>query len=466
MATMAGTTTAILASVIALVAVPTLMAAQEWDDHDRSKRMASLDYGVDYLESCAPHAVLFTNGDNDTYPLWYAQEVESIRDDIRIVNLSLFGTDSYINQMRAPINKAAGLPFTLTTDETIGWDYVPYYADYAKTYDQKTYMDLKLVLKFLASKDPATKLPPDEDNMRTPFMPSKKLRIPIDKQAVIASGTVSADKANMIADNIDIDIHKNNIYKSDIMLLDFIATNNWKLPVYFSITSDPDEYLSLGKYLQQEGLAYRLVPMIPQPVAKGQDDKRIATELMYNNIMTKFKWGELDKREVFMDYVLARQSENIRGVFQKLASQEMYENHPDLAVKVADKCQEVIPERNVPYTYYYNIVPFMEIYYKGGAKDKAHKLGDHLTDLYVEELKYYAEAAKSKNYERDLQIFGKIQQATAALNLIEQFAKENGDTELLNKVSPAAKTYNERFPRENQQAPPQDEGDPGNQDAQ
>jgi hypothetical protein len=454
---MSAPTIAIAASLISIVAVPTIMAAQEWDDHDRSKRMASLDYAIDYLESCAPHAVLFTNGDNDTYPLWYSQEVEGIRDDIRIVNLSLFGTDSYINQMRQAVNNAPALPFSLTTDQTIGWDYAPYGGDYASQYDQTNYIDFRKILAFIGSTDKSTKLP-EEDGVRNPFMPTKKFKIVVDKQAAINSNTVRPDQVNQIADEMDIDIHKNYMFKSDIMLLDFITTNNWKYPIYFSITSGPDEYLSLGKYLQQEGLAYRLVPVKnPNPIAKGQDEKRVATDIMYNNVMTKFKWGNLDKGPVYMDYVLARQSENIRGMMMKLAQTLMNENRMDDAVKVADKCQVDIPEINVPYTYVYNVIPFVDLYYRAGQKDKAKKLGMHMADRYTDELKYYAEASKNKGLEQDLYTFGKIQQATTAINMLMQIAKEFNDTELINKVKPTADTYNAIFPQQNQQGGQQEE---------
>jgi hypothetical protein len=233
LATMSGPAIAMVASGICLLAVPTLMAAQEWDDHDRSKRTASLDYGVDYLESCAPHGVLFTNGDNDTYPLWYAQEVEGIRDDIRIVNLSLFGTDSYINQMRHPINKnqAIGLPFSLTEEQTIGWDYVPYISD--PSTDQNAYVDYKKILAFIGNPDHATKYKEvEKDNISwIPYVPTRKFKIVVDKQAALASQTVPKDQENKIVDEMDVDIHKSYLLKTDIMLLDFITTNNWKYPI-------------------------------------------------------------------------------------------------------------------------------------------------------------------------------------------------------------------------------------------
>jgi hypothetical protein len=428
---------AIAATVISLVAVPTLMAAQEWDDHDRSHRTASLDYGVNYLESCAPHAVLFTNGDNDTYPLWYAQEVEGIRDDIRIVNLSLFGTDWYINEMRHPINKAVGLPFSLTEDQTVGWDYVPFIAG---NVDQTKYLDLGKVIQFIGSKSPETKYQIG-NNKYIPYMPTKKVYIPIDKQAVLNSGTVPADQANRIVDSIKIDIRKNNIMKSDIMVLDFIQANNWKVPIYFSITSGPDDYLYLGQFLQQEGLAYRLLP-IKSNVGAGDEDKRVATDLMYTNVMNKFRWGQLDKNETYVDYVLMRQSENMRGVMQKLSRQLMIEGKMDKAKAVADKCMQVIPERNVPYDFYN--VPFVEVYYKANAKDQAQKLGMHLFDVYNKELAYYSKLKPSLR--GDVQ--GEIQRAMYGMGTLEQIAEQNNDKTLLDKVKGPFENYRGVFPPE------------------
>jgi hypothetical protein len=432
------TNAAIAATVVSLVAVPTIMAAQEWDDHDRSHRTASLDYGVNYLESCAPHAVLFTNGDNDTYPLWYAQEVEGIRDDIRIVNLSLFGTDWYINEMRHPINKAIGLPFTLTEDQTLGWDYAPYNANEA--YAQNAYTNIFKVLDLLSGKEPDSRVQTGEGKTM-PYIPTRKIYIPVNKQAVLNSGTVSAADAGRIVDSIKIDIRKNIIMKSDIMVLDFIATNNWKVPVYFSITSGPDDYLYLGQFLQQEGLAYRLLP-IKSNVGAGDEDKRVATDLMYNNVMNKFRWGLLDKNETYVDYVLMRQSENMRGVMEKLARQLMIEGKIDKAKAVADKCLEVIPERNVPLDFYN--VPFVEVYYKANVKDKAQKLGLHLADIYNNELTYYDQLKGTKR--SDVQ--GEIQRAMYGMSSLVQIAQENGDKVLLDKVQGPFANFQGKFPPE------------------
>ena len=379
-------TAAIVSTGICLLAVPTLMAAEEWNDHDRSKRTATLDYASDYLNSCAQNAVLFTNGDNDTYPLWYAQEVEGIRSDVRIVNLSLFGTDWYINQMRTPINKAPGLAFSLTAAQTKGWDYLPYNPQYLG--DENQFMDLKDVIHMVATDKPEYRRRYTE-SIILPFLPSKKIRMNIDSAAVVRSGTVSEQDVRegkvKIVKNIDIILKKNNVFKSDMMVLDFIMTNNWKNPVYFSITSGPDDYLGMTPYLKQEGLAYRLVPVKADGPAT-QEPRDYNVDEMYKNIMTKWTWGQLDVNHTYMDYVLERQAETIRGQMAMLCSELLRRGKKDSALKVAEKAEIVVPDRNVPYNYYN--ATFIKAYYAVGQKDKADKFAETLANRFTEELDY------------------------------------------------------------------------------
>jgi hypothetical protein len=447
---------AIIAGGLTLVAVPAVMASQEWDDHDRSKRTASLDYGADYLNSCAHNAVLFTNGDNDTYPLWYAQEVEGIRDDIRIVNLSLFGTDWYINQMREPINHAPGLEFTLTPDQTVSWEYLQYNPVYNKNYlgGYSGFLDLKKVLGIIGSKDPATKFP--YDGQQLPFLPTKKVRIMVNKQNVINSGLVQPGQDSLIADYMDVDLKKNTVFKSDMMVLDFIATNNFKVPVYFSITSGPDEYLSLGPYLQQEGLTYRLVPLKPKKNMPGiqEDGKRIATDIMYDNMMTKFKWGKLDVNNTYVDYVLMRESETMRDLFRILATQLMNEGKMDKAMLAADKCLAVVPERNVPYDY--NLVAFTNVYFAGGAKDKARALFIKLADQFVHDMDYYSKLKP----DLQAQVYRNIMMDMRyGLEDLMRIAEMNKQKDLVDKYTPKLNAYRTTFSYMMQ-------GPPGDQDGE
>lgn len=433
---MPANSSAIAATSLCLVAVPVLMAAQEWNDHDRSKRFTSLDYGVNYLESCAPNAVLFCNGDNDTYPLWYAQEVEGTRDDIRIVNLSLLSTDWYINAMRNPINKAPGLKFTLSPEQTLGWDYIQYDKGLASAYDQNVNVPVSNFISFIADK---SKWVMTYGGDRIPFLPTRKLRIPVDREKVMRNGTVRPEQKDLIVDNIDFDLNRTSLLKSDVMVLDFIATNNWDNPIYFSITSGPNEYLNLGKYLQQEGLAYRLVPVRAKDSDYEGQDTRIATDIMYNNVMNKFKWGKLDENEAFVDYVTSRQCNNMRGIFARLARTLLIEGKKDEAVAVIDKALTVIPEKNVPYDFY--VVPMAEIYYRAGQAEKGLKLSNHLADILIEELNYYSKL------ERKLMgdVGSEIQRGVLGLRTLMQLAEQSNQTDLVNKIKPNLDSYQQRF---------------------
>ncbi len=228
------------------------------------------------------------------------------------------------------------------------------------------------------------------------------------------------------------------------MLLDFIATNNWTLPIYFSVTSGQEEYQNLGAYLQQEGLAYRLVP-IKSPMQGGQDDQRIATDIMYNNMMTKFRWGKLDVNESYVDFVMANQSQNLRSVFQKLARQLMIEGKKDSARKVLEKCFAVIPEKNVPYNSF--MVPIIDLYFRAGAQDKAAPMTMHMADLMIEEMDYYS---KVKNNDLPA-VQGEIQRNLYFMGNLIQLGEEFKLPALVSKVKPRMEAYQQRFAMFNQQ---------------
>jgi hypothetical protein len=436
-----GPTAAFVATGITLVLVPCIMAAKEWNDHDRSKRTASRDYGVDYLQSCAPHAVLFTNGDNDTYPLWYAQEVEGIRDDVRIINLSLFGTDWYVNQMRRPINHAPALSFTLTPASTLGWEALPYEESLVENLniDTKQYQNIFDVLNFVASSDPATKAQTQEGET-VPFLPSKKLRIPVNRRAAIASGTVRPQDTGFIVDHIDVDLTGNFIPKNTIMLFDFIATNQWKLPIYFSTSSvSKEDFMNLGPYMQQEGLCERLVPVMYPGMPQNDETRRVASDVMYNNMMNKFEWGMLDKKPVFVDYVLSNQSKYMRLTFHTLARQLLNENQNQKAIAVCDKAFAVVPNDNVTFNYYNTLLA--DVYYKAGDANKGKKWMTIMVDMANKELSYYAKVKQDKWEMVNMD----IKQAVNTLRIAQEDAQESKQQDFLAKITPLVNTYTTMF---------------------
>ena len=352
------TISAIAATVISLFAVPVLMASENWDDHDRSGRYTARDFGGNYLQSCAPNAIIFTNGDNDTFPLWYAQEVEGIRTDVRVCNLSYLQTDWYIDQMRKKYYDSDPLPIKFTDDQVVqGTRDIVYILDRLKRP-----VNLNEALEFIRSNDPATKLQ-EADNAS--FLPTKQLYLPVDKQAVLASGTVAAKDDSLIVDKIDINLTGNYISKDEMIILDILNNNKWKRPIYFAVTVGRDKYLNLQDYFQAEGFAYRLVP-IKTKVKEGQIG-RVSSKIMYDNIINKFKWGNMNDPKVYLDENNMRMSMNVRNNFVRLADQLIVEGKIDSAVAVLDRCEELVPNKKVPYNYF-NLL-MAESYYKAAQFD-------------------------------------------------------------------------------------------------
>jgi|TARA_R110000782_G_scaffold270482_1_gene371680 hypothetical protein len=384
-----------LATTICLLGAPVLMASQNWDDHDRSKRYTARDFAKNYLNSCAPNAILFTNGDNDTFPLWYVQDVERYRTDVRVVNLSLLNTDWYIEQMRRKAWDSDGIPQMLPEYKIRNNN-----NDYVYIYDRgiEGYTDVDDIIKFVTDDTPKSKIT-GNDNKQIDYIPTKNLKVSVDKDKVLANGTVSKDRADRVVDNIEWTLSGNGIYKKDLIILDILAANNWDRPIYFAITTGDDAYLGLTDYFQIEGLAYRLVPYKAQSY-DGQTGE-VNTDIMYENLMTKFAWGGMDKENLFMDENNKRMCMNFRNNFARLAGELIRQDKKEQAVQVLDKCLEVLPEHNVPYNQF--MVSIAEHYYRLKENDKANDIVKTLINQYHEELIYYTSLKGSfrKNVERE-----------------------------------------------------------------
>jgi hypothetical protein len=280
---------AIAAFGLCLLAVPVLMASQEWDDHDRSKKVLARDLGIDYLESAEKNAILMTFGDNDTYPLWYTQEVEGHRKDLRVINYSLLGTDWYVNQLRYKLNESLPADVIFTAEQIQGnkRDVVPVYP--LPGYDPNQYYNLYKVLKDVVGSDEERNMVNMQSGELANVFPAKKLSVPVDIEYV--KKTMKFNPGDSIVSELKLDIGKNYIQKNDLALLALIAANNWKRPLYFTSTSELRS-LGLDKYLRMEGLAYRLVPV---------ENSLVENEIAYKNIMEKFVYGNADKRNVYFD---------------------------------------------------------------------------------------------------------------------------------------------------------------------
>jgi len=303
---------AIIISGISLLLVPGIMAKEGWDDHDRSNRYTALAIANNYLNSCAPNAILFTNGDNDTFPLWYAQEVNGLRTDIRVVNLSLLNTEWYIEQMKRKAYDADAVPFSLQWDQYK--DGTRNYTYFIENENVKGYVELKQLFDII-HKDPArltmqTRIGPLE------YFPTKKFKISIDSARIIKTGTVAPENAHLIENEIAWTINSSGITKNHLMVLDLLSTNNWERPVYFAITTGSSAYIGLEDYFQIEGLTYRLVP-IKTKKSDGQTG-RIESEIMYDNLVNKFQFGNMNDPGVYLDETSMRMTMNLRSNFYSL----------------------------------------------------------------------------------------------------------------------------------------------------
>ncbi len=387
----------ISASIITVIAlaIPSLMAAQNWDDHDRSDRYTAREIAKMYLNSCEPNAILFTNGDNDTFPLWYVQEVEGYRTDVRIVNLSLLNTDWYIDMMKRKFYDGDAVPFTLEKK-----DYVQ------GTRDVLYYQDLKITGRWYAQDfiDYAlrnddgvffTAFPNTQSPKKLQFFPMKKFRIPVDKSAVISNGVVL--DSSKIVDFIDWNWNSNVISKRDLMLIDLISNNNWSRPIYFSTTvgSSASSFFWLQKYFRLEGLAYRFVPVVTEGSGNQFDfgsvnaDKMLS--VMYNpeGNESKFNFGNMEKPDVFLDETVRRSSFNLRINYGRLASELSRLGRSDEALKVLDFAMEKMPVNKLGYDYFF--LNLIEGYYQAGAKERAMNYVQDFSNAMEEELRYYAQ---------------------------------------------------------------------------
>ena len=425
---------AIGVSALCLVAVPGLMAKGGWDDHDRSHRYTARDYATNYLESCAPNAILFTNGDNDTFPLWYAQEVEGIRTDVRVVNLSLLNTDWYIDQIKRKAYDSDPVPLSFTQEK-----YRQGKREQILIMDKglKGHQNIKEMIDFVASDNPEFKFA--YEGRQFDYFPSDKFSIPVDSAAVVQSGLVPVSMASQVAKSVDFTIDRNYVLKAELMILDLLATNNWKRPVYFAITVGDDSYLGLQDYFQLEGLAYRLVPVKAQARGRGDDYGRVNTELMYKNMMEKFKWGGVDKREVYMDENNLRMTMNLRSNFERLASNLIDEGKPDLAIKALDRCFEVLPENNVPYNFF--VIQLSDAYYRAGVTDKPDQIMTKYAGIVEAELRYFFK--QKRHIQKDFE--SEIQRNMSIYKYLIDTAKKNRRDQLVAKLQPVFDSLESQF---------------------
>jgi len=399
------------------IVTPLLMAQQEWDDHDRSHKTTAPDLAKDYLESCAPNAIIFTFGDNDTYPLWYAQEVEGVRKDIRVINNSLLGIDWYINQLRYKVNNADSLDVIWSEEQIEGHNRE--YMRYRPQGDQNQYYDLMYIMK-----DELGKPFLDDETGRdvgSGVWPVSKLKVPVDVDLVRKNGT--ANPEDSVLSELRFDIPENKLsggmMRNDLIILNVIASNKWQRPIYFTA---PIGELGFGQYLRKDGLAYRLVPVankFPQQnwlVEQALRQARLGgtqirdnnNDTMAKNLLTKYEFGGAGKKGMYYDEENRRHLLNIRAVYGEAAGNLADAGKKDLAQKLLDKVEAGINPENLPYgmvsrysSHNQTSLLYLEACYKAGKTELAEKVRkDLLKDMQEQQAYYnYLKDNRSEMYE-------------------------------------------------------------------
>ena len=405
------TPAAIAASLLCLF-VPTLMATENWNDHDRSNRYTCRDFAKNYLESCDKNAVIFTNGDNDTFPLWYAQEVEGFRTDVRVCNLSYFQTDWYVSQMTRPYYKSAALPIDWTEDM-----YSNGKRDIAriiKLTDDSISLDM--AMNWIETDDPQYKKVPGYDEALD-YIPSEKIYLDINKDQVIKNKYMDAKYDNNIVPRLNINLAgKQYLGKQEIMILDMLKVNKWKRPIYYAVTVEESQFLGLQSSFLQEGLAYKVVPM-----RSASGKPTVNTDKMYDMMVNKFKYGNIQDPKVYLDENVLRMCRTHRAMFVQLIQALYNEGKNDKAEKAADYCQKMIPMSTVLANYHN--VDIADIYYRIGKPEKAFPIIQEVARICLENLEW-TYSLKPKEYQSaSMLVNTNLYTLQQIITLLEQFDK-------------------------------------------
>jgi hypothetical protein len=391
-----------IAFLVSLVA-PVLMAAQGWDDHDRSDRRTGIDMARNYLNSLQPNAIIFTNGDNDTFPLWYAQEVEGVRTDVRVVNLSLLNTDWYIDQMKRRQYESAPVPFSIPEFKYRQGtrDLIVLNSDTALTPLEEA---LAYCLDDAKIQDFGYKKFSVMPNYQFSYAVSKENQAKF-SQYVGANDSLVSSMSFALMDD-DGENPRQFITKAQLMVMDLIVHNNWERPIYFAVTTGSEAYMGLEPYFQLEGLAYRLTPIYHTDFDRDNMSGGVASELMYDNVMNKFQWGNIDTKDIYLDENNRRMVTNLRMQMNNLAEQFIIENKMDKAAAVLNKSLTALPEKNAPYDQPQIMWQTAELLFKAGDLETATKLAERVFALNNQMLDYYESLTKAeqKTIERKMQM--------------------------------------------------------------
>ncbi|HWK04308.1 MAG TPA: DUF2723 domain-containing protein [Puia sp.] len=394
------------AAGICVLAVPVLMASQEWDDHDRSKKTLARDLAIDYLESCPPNAVLFSIGDNDTYPLWYAQEVEGIRPDVRIVIRSLLSSDWYINQLRYKINRSDPFDVIFTPDQIMGdRRSVVYFSDKIPGFGKNTYYDLYDTFRTVVAKDDPRYTAQAESGTTINLLPAKQFSVPVDLNRVRGNGTVHAEDNIVRELHLDIPAQKQFLDRGELAMLAIIAANQWKRPICFTSPLDLQD-LGLTKYVRRRGLSYQLVPV---------ENGRVDNEVAYRTVMEKFRYGNAGTPGIYYDEANRQRLNDIKFAHIDIAQSLIAAGRKAEARNILEHFDQNVSEANLPYgmtSSQGNLDDrysawFLEMCFASGDMTLARKVSASLKKDLQQQMHYYRSLGEPMT---DEQLAGNAQQ--------------------------------------------------------
>jgi hypothetical protein len=416
--------------VVLLAAVPLLMAVQNWDDHDRSGRYTARDIGANYLESCAPNSVLFTYGDNDSFPVWYVQDVEQVRADVRVANLSYIQAGWYIDMMRQKAFDSEPLPFSLPSEKYVEGTRTQMPVNNTATKPAS----IKEVVRFLGLDDRKFHIDISGRGDFVNYLPTNKLVIDVDSAVVLSNGTVKEYFRDRLVSPMVWEYSESDALKGDLAIMDLIASNNWKRPIYISTTVPSSQYKGLEKFFIQEGMTYRIAPVKISQTDPGEYGM-IDPYVMYDNMMNKFKWGNAGDPSVYLDENNRRMFSNFRRLFGNLGRSLLEAGDTTKAIEVATKGLEIVPYIKLPDDYF-SIVP-AEILVLAGKKDEGEKVFSRIIDYAKDHLEYVVNIKSTDRYDLDTEIAINMQ----ALLDIYYFAEEKKLPAVKSLVEPVINDY-------------------------
>ena len=414
-----------VAALVVLIA-PVIMGTQNFDDHSRRLHKGSRDYAANFLNSVDKDAIIFTYGDNDTYPLWYCQEVEGIRRDVRVVNLSLIAVDWYIDQLRRKVNDSDPIKMTISQESLRGYkrNQVPV--------NKESNREMKLIdaLRYV-DEDHSNEM---KVNLES-YLPTNKLIIPVDKQKVLEQGIVPASQESKILDNLSFSLSKNNLLKGDLAVLDIIASNLWERPVYFAVTCRQESMLGLEKFSQLEGLALRIVPI--QTNGRQREYGMVGNGILhadktYDAIMNKWNWGNFDKYRLFIDRSYGPSTQSMQLIMMRTIEEFLRTGDKERALALTDKYFEAFPHMNFPYSY--NTIGVINYYLAADAPEKAKPHVRILAEDSADKMEFFLSLSPEHIEANSGSFSNEMRYTSFAIRNIGQLVKDIKDEEFQKEI--------------------------------